>query len=182
MTETVRAIVNGKPCAAEVPAEELLLDFLRDRLGLTGTKQSCEVQVCGACTVLVDGDPVSSCCYLAADIDGRAVETIEGLAGSEFHRRAADAFLRHAAVQCGFCTAGMLLTARALAARGPVGSRAEIAAAMHGNLCRCTGYVSILDALTDVLGEDPPPGILGEDAPPGLPGEDLPPGLRDETP
>jgi len=150
MTERISATVNGAAVTAEVPAEELLLDFLRDRLGLTGTKQSCEVQVCGACTVLVDGDPVSSCCYLAADIDGRQVETIEGLAGSPFHRRAADAFLRHAAVQCGFCTAGMLLTAKALAARGTSG-RAQVAAAMSGNLCRCTGYVSILDALTEIL-------------------------------
>ena len=123
MTEMVRATINGKPYTAEVPAEELLLDFLRDRLGLTGTKQSCEVQVCGVCTVLVDGDPVSSCCYLAADIDGREVTTIEGLAGSDFHRRAAAAFLRHAAVQCGFCTAGLLLTAKALAARGVGGDR-----------------------------------------------------------
>src|ERR1051326_9384775 len=89
MTEMVRATLNGKPYAGQVPAEELLLDFLRDRLGLTGTKQSCEVQVCGVCTVLVDGNPVSSCCYLAADIDGREVTTIEGLAGSDFHRRGA---------------------------------------------------------------------------------------------
>jgi aerobic carbon-monoxide dehydrogenase small subunit len=151
MTEMVRATINGKPYATEVPAEELLLDFLRDRLGLTGTKQSCEVQVCGVCTVLVDGDPVSSCCYLAADIDGREVETIEGLAGSDFHQRASQAFLRHAAVQCGFCTAGMLLTAKVLAARGVGGDRAEIAAAMNGNLCRCTGYVSILDSLVELL-------------------------------
>jgi aerobic-type carbon monoxide dehydrogenase small subunit (CoxS/CutS family) len=156
MTQTVRATINGRPFTGEVPAEELLLDFLRDRLGLTGTKQSCEVQVCGVCTVLVDGDPVSSCCYLAADVDGRQVETIEGLAGTDFHRRAADAFMRHAAVQCGFCTAGMLLTAKALAARGAsgerLGDRDEIAAAMSGNLCRCTGYVSILDSLTELLG------------------------------
>ena len=155
MTETVRATINGKPYVGQVPAEELLLDFLRDRLGLTGTKQSCEVQVCGVCTVLVDGDPVSSCCYLAADIDGREVTTIEGLAGSDFHRRASAAFLRHAAVQCGFCTAGMLLTAKALAARGTGGNRAEVAAAMNGNLCRCTGYVSLLDALTETLGGAP---------------------------
>jgi carbon-monoxide dehydrogenase small subunit len=153
MTETVRATINGKPYAGGVPAEELLLDFLRDRLGLTGTKQSCEVQVCGVCTVLVDGDPVSSCCYLAADIDGRAVTTIEGLAGSDFHQRAARAFLRHAAVQCGFCTAGLRLPPRALAARGIGGDRDRIATAMNGNLCRCTGYVSLLDALTEILGE-----------------------------
>ena len=151
MTEMVRATINGQPYAGEVPAEELLLDFLRDRLGLTGTKQSCEVQVCGACTVLVDGDPVSSCCYLAADIDGREVTTIEGLAGSDFHQRASRAFLRHAAVQCGFCTAGLLLTAKALASRGISADRAEVAAAMNGNLCRCTGYVSLLDALVEAL-------------------------------
>jgi aerobic carbon-monoxide dehydrogenase small subunit len=151
MTEMVRATINGKPYAGEVPAHELLLDFLRDRLGLTGTKQSCEVQVCGVCTVLVDGDPVSSCCYLAADIDGREVTTIEGLAGSDFHRRASAAFLRHAAVQCGFCTAGMLLTAKALASGGIGADRAQIAAAMNGNLCRCTGYVSLLDSLVEVL-------------------------------
>jgi aerobic-type carbon monoxide dehydrogenase small subunit (CoxS/CutS family) len=152
MTERISATINGEPFTGEVPAEELLLDFLRDRLGLTGTKQSCEVQVCGVCTVLVDGDPVSSCCYLAADVDGRQVETIEGLAGTDFGRRAADAFMRHAAVQCGFCTAGMLLTAKALAARGTGGDREEIATAMSGNLCRCTGYVSILDSLTELLG------------------------------
>ena len=81
MTERISATINGKPFTGDVPAEELLLDFLRDRLGLTGAKQSCEVQVCGVCTVLVDGNPVSSCCFLAADIDGHQVETIEGLAG-----------------------------------------------------------------------------------------------------
>jgi aerobic carbon-monoxide dehydrogenase small subunit len=153
MTERLSATINGAAVSAEVEAQELLLDFLRDRLGLTGAKQSCEVQVCGVCTVLVDGDPVSSCCFLAADIDGRQVETIEGLAGSDFHQRAVRAFMRHAAVQCGFCTPGLLLTAKALAGRGVSGDRDEIAAAMSGNLCRCTGYRSILDALTEVLGE-----------------------------
>lgn len=155
MTERISVVVNGAVFAGDIPAEELLLDFLRDRLGLTGTKQSCEVQVCGACTVLLDGNPVSSCCFLAADTDGSQVETIEGLAGSDFHRRAADAFMRNAAVQCGFCTAGMLLTAKALAAGGGGADRAQIAAAMSGNLCRCTGYTSILDSLTEILGGGP---------------------------
>jgi aerobic carbon-monoxide dehydrogenase small subunit len=155
MTERVHATINGARYEGEVAPQELLLDFLRDRLRLTGTKQSCEVQVCGACTVLVDGNPVSSCCFLAADIDEREVETIEGLAGSEFHSRAVEAFMRHAAVQCGFCTPGMLLTAKALAARGLVGDREAIAAAMNGNLCRCTGYRSILDSLTELLGDPP---------------------------
>ena len=148
MMQTVRATINGEPFTGEVPAEELLLDFLRDRLGLTGAKQSCEVQVCGVCTVLVDGDPVSSCCYLAADVDGRAVETIEGLAGTDFHRRAADAFMRHAAVQCGFCTAGMILTCASL----NQAQRQDLGASLKGNICRCTGYVSILDSLTELLG------------------------------
>jgi carbon-monoxide dehydrogenase small subunit len=96
---------------------------------------------------------VSSCCFLAADIDGHEVETIEGLVGSDFHRRAVEVFMRHAAVQCGFCTPGMLLTAKALAGRGLDGDRGEIAAAMNGNLCRCTGYHSILDSLTELLGD-----------------------------
>jgi aerobic carbon-monoxide dehydrogenase small subunit len=155
MTQRVQATVNGGHFEGEVAPQELLLDFLRDRLGLTGTKQSCEVQVCGACTVLVDGNPVSSCCFLAADIDSREVETIEGLAGSDFHRRAVEAFMRHAAVQCGFCTPGMLLTAKALARQGLDGDRAEIARAMNGNLCRCTGYHSILEALAELLGDPP---------------------------
>jgi aerobic-type carbon monoxide dehydrogenase small subunit (CoxS/CutS family) len=150
MTVSISATVNGASFTGDVAPEELLLDFLRDRLGLTGVKQSCEVQVCGVCTVLVDGNPVSSCCYLAADIDGRQVETIEGLAGSDFHRRAVGVFMRNAAVQCGFCTAGMLLTAKALGERGIAG-RVEIAAAMSGNLCRCTGYGSILDSVEEIL-------------------------------
>jgi aerobic carbon-monoxide dehydrogenase small subunit len=151
MTETITAVINGRHFEGSVAPHELLLDFLRDQLGLTGVKQSCEVQVCGVCTVLVDGAPVSSCCFLACDIDGREVLTIEGLAGTDFHAAAADAFMRHAAVQCGFCTAGMLLTAKALADRGISGRPEDISRAMNGNLCRCTGYRSILDALTDVL-------------------------------
>jgi aerobic carbon-monoxide dehydrogenase small subunit len=158
MTVPVSATVNGSPFAGEVPAEELLLDFLRDRLGLAGVRQSCEVQVCGVCTVLVDGDPVSSCCYLAADIDDRSVETIEGLVGTEFHERAVDSFVRHAAVQCGFCTPGMVLTAKALRQRGLTG-RHDIAVAMNGNLCRCTGYESVLDSLCDLLAT---PGTASE--------------------
>jgi aerobic carbon-monoxide dehydrogenase small subunit len=152
VTEPIAAIINGRPVNVSVEPNELLIDFLRDQLDLTGVKQSCEVQVCGTCTVLVDGAPVSSCCFLACDIDGREVQTIEGLAGTPFHRAAADAFMRHAAVQCGFCTAGMILTAKALADRGIGESADSISQAMNGNLCRCTGYRSILDALSDVIG------------------------------
>ena len=153
MTERISAVVNGRPFEGTVAANELLLDFLRDELGLTGVKQSCEVEVCGTCTVLVDGAPVSSCCFLACDIDGHRVETIEGLAGTPFHRSAVEAFMRHAAVQCGFCSAGMILTAKALDDRGADPSPDQISRAMSGNLCRCTGYRSILDAITTILQE-----------------------------
>jgi aerobic carbon-monoxide dehydrogenase small subunit len=144
--------VNGKPVVRDVPAEELLVDFLRDRLDLRGTKISCEVQVCGACTVLVDGEPVSSCCYLAADADGREVLTIEGLREQERFVRLEDAFTRHAAVQCGFCTPGLLLTVASLDASGELSDDEAIRHGLAGNLCRCTGYRGILDAVRDIAG------------------------------
>ncbi len=149
------AMVNGRPVSCSIPPNLLLVDFLRDELGLLGTKQSCEVQVCGACTVLVDDRPVSSCCFLAADIDGRRVQTIEGLVDTPFYERVAQAFVRHAAVQCGFCTPGMLLTAKVLDERGTPMTAQQLRADLAGNLCRCTGYQSILDALEDALGEGP---------------------------
>jgi carbon-monoxide dehydrogenase small subunit len=149
--ESISAVINGKPFQGAVAAHELLLDFLREELGLTGVKQSCEVEACGTCTVLVDGEPVSSCCFLACDIDGRRVETIEGLVGTAFHDRAVEAFMSHAAVQCGFCTAGMILTAKVLADRGVPPSPAVISREMSGNLCRCTGYRPILDAVSAIL-------------------------------
>ena len=148
----VSAIVNGRSLTTDAEPNELLLDFLRDRLGLTGAKQSCQVEVCGACTVLVDARPVSACMYLACDIDGRTVETVEGIVGSDFHRAAVEAFMRHAAVQCGFCTSGMLLTAKFLQNEGVDASDAAIRREMRGNLCRCTGYRAIIDALVEVLG------------------------------
>jgi carbon-monoxide dehydrogenase small subunit len=110
----IRVTVNGGAVVRDVEPQELLLDLLRDRLGLTGAKRSCDVQVCGTCTVLVDGRPVSSCCFLAADADGREVVTIEGLAEQSRFAQLEDAFTRHAALQCGFCTPGMLLTVSAL--------------------------------------------------------------------
>src|SRR5206468_529584 len=118
--------VNGETVVRDVAPQELLLDLLRDSLGLTGAKKSCEVQVCGACTVLVDGLPVSSCCFLAADADGREVTTIEGLAERTEFERLEEAFTRHAALQCGFCTPGMLLTVSALLESGELGSEEEI--------------------------------------------------------
>jgi aerobic-type carbon monoxide dehydrogenase small subunit (CoxS/CutS family) len=142
--------VNGSPVASEVEPQELLLDFLRDRLGLTGAKRSCDVQVCGVCTVLVDGRPVSSCCFLAADAAGREVLTIEGLAERPDFERLENAFTRHAALQCGFCTPGMLLTVLALLETGELTSVEEIKRGLAGNLCRCTGYRGILEAVCDL--------------------------------
>ncbi|MGA8206949.1 MAG: 2Fe-2S iron-sulfur cluster-binding protein [Candidatus Dormiibacterota bacterium] len=144
--------VNDRQFEGNIAANLLLLDFLRDRLGLTGVKQSCEVQVCGTCTVLVDGQPVSSCCHLAADVDGRQVLTIEGVVGSQYHERVSAAFMKYSALQCGFCTAGMILTVKALADQEGELSRDEVRQALSGNLCRCTGYQSILDAACETLG------------------------------
>ncbi len=142
--------VNGDRLVREVAPQELLLDLLRDDLGLKGAKRSCDVQVCGACTVLVDGLPVSSCCFLAADAAGKEVTTIEGLARQPEFERLEEAFTAHAALQCGFCTPGMLLTVSALLAGGELGDEETIKRSLDGNLCRCTGYRGILEAVADL--------------------------------
>jgi carbon-monoxide dehydrogenase small subunit len=142
--------VNGREVARDVAPQELLLDFLRDSLTLTGAKRSCDVQVCGACTVLVDGLPVSSCCFLVADAAGSEVTTIEGLAERPEFERLEEIFTRHAALQCGFCTPGMLLTVSALLESGELESEEEIKRSLAGNLCRCTGYRGILEAVAEL--------------------------------
>jgi aerobic-type carbon monoxide dehydrogenase small subunit (CoxS/CutS family) len=142
--------VNGVEVVREVEPQVLLLDLLRDSLGLTGSKRSCDVQVCGACTVLVDGLPVSSCCYLAADADGKQVTTIEGLAERPEFARLEEVFTRHAALQCGFCTPGMLLTVSALLEQGDLVDEEAIKHELAGNLCRCTGYRGILEAVAEL--------------------------------
>jgi aerobic carbon-monoxide dehydrogenase small subunit len=144
--------VNGEHVEAIVEPQELLLDVLRDRLGLKGPKRSCEVQVCGTCTVLVDGLPVSSCCMLASEAEGREVLTIEGFARQEEFAEFQQAFTRHAALQCGFCTGGFVLTLKSLRDRGELGSEEEIRHALDSNVCRCTGYQSILAAARDIAG------------------------------
>ena len=143
----VRFRVNGRALALVLPAESLLLDVLRDRLGLRGAKRSCDSQVCGACTVLVDGAAVSACTYLAVEADGREVQTIEGLAPDGELAPIQRAFVERGAVQCGFCTAGMLMTARALAAEQPDATRQSVLHYLRGSLCRCTGYQTIVDAI-----------------------------------
>jgi aerobic-type carbon monoxide dehydrogenase small subunit (CoxS/CutS family) len=144
--------VNGRGLVRDVEPQVLLLDFLRDSLALTGTKRSCDVQVCGACTVLVDGRPVSSCCFLAADAAGAEVTTIEGLAEQPEFERLEEVFTRHAALQCGFCTPGMLLTVSALLRSGELDGEEEIKRSLAGNLCRCTGYRGILEAVAELAG------------------------------
>ena len=139
-------VVNGTRRKLVVPAQELLLDTLRERLGLTGAKRSCDVQVCGTCTVLVDGEPVSSCTFLTCDADGREVLTIEGFAETPEFAEFERAFVDRAALQCGFCTPGFLLTLKALRDAGELRDRDDVMAGLDGNVCRCTGYKSIVDA------------------------------------
>jgi len=142
--------LNGQHVKAQVSPLRLLIDFLREDLGLTGTKKGCGVGECGACTVIVNGKTVNSCMVLAAMIDGSRVETIEGLnKGASLHPLQ-QSFIDHGAVQCGFCTPGMVLSAKALLDENPVPMRQEIKVALSGNVCRCTGYQKIVDAVQAV--------------------------------
>ena len=146
--------LNGGACSVEVEPRELLIDVLRDRLRLPGTKRSCDVEVCGACTVLVEGLPVSSCTTLAVEVAGREVLTIEGLARDGVLDPVQQAFIDHGGFQCGFCTPGMILAVKALFTLHPSPDDAQIRHVMRGNLCRCTGYVKILEAIKSLI----PPG------------------------
>lgn len=139
--------LNGREHEIEVEPHELLLDVVRDRLGLTGAKRSCDVQVCGACTLLVDGRPVSACTTLAFEVRGRSVLTIEGLAEDGKLHPLQRAFIEHGGFQCGFCTPGMILAAKALLDENPDPSEAELKHFMHGNICRCTGYKKIIESI-----------------------------------
>jgi aerobic-type carbon monoxide dehydrogenase small subunit (CoxS/CutS family) len=148
-TVSIHAKVNGLEVDRTVPARTMLSQLLRDDLGLTGTKVSCEMQVCGVCTVLVDGRPVSACTFLAADVDGAAVSTVEGLAGPDELHPLQEAFVDNFALQCGFCTAGFLMMASALLERNPDPTADEVKEWLDGNLCRCTGYEPIVLAVLD---------------------------------
>lgn len=139
--------VNGAPYEIEVEPHELLLDVIRNRLGLTGAKRSCDVQVCGACAVLLDGRPISSCTTLAFEARGREILTIEGLAENGKLHPLQDAFIEHGGFQCGFCTPGMILTAKALLDENPDPTREDIIHFMQGNICRCTGYKKIIESI-----------------------------------
>lgn len=143
----VTASVNGRKWSGDIPADETLLQFLRTRLGLRGTKRSCESQVCGACTVLIDGGPVSSCSYLAFEIDGRVVTTVEGLGCPEGLGPLQQAFVEAGAQQCGYCTGGQLMAAQGLLNEHAAPKREEIRRWMAGNICRCGCYPAIIEAV-----------------------------------
>jgi xanthine dehydrogenase YagT iron-sulfur-binding subunit len=141
--------INGRAWVGEVPVEETLLEFLRHRLGLTGTKRSCESEVCGACTVLVDGLPVSSCNYLAFEARGKSVLSIEGLADGDRLDPLQKAFIRNIGAQCGYCTSGQIMAAKALLLENPDPTREQIAEWMAGNICRCGAYGAIAQSILE---------------------------------
>ena len=147
----IRTTINGKTYELEVRPNVTLLDFLRDELGLTGTKRGCEVGECGACTILVDGVSRLSCLMVAAQIEGKEIVTIEGFSSDHLHP-IQEAFITKGAIQCGFCTPGMVLATADLLKRNPAPNRNEIRKALSGNICRCTGYQKIVDAVESVKG------------------------------
>ncbi len=153
----IEITVNGAPRRALIEPRTTLVDFLRDHVGLTGTHVGCEHGICGACSVLLDGDPVRACCLFAVQAEGMSVVTVEGLAPSRGELSALqDAFLECHAMQCGYCTPGMLVACTDLLARVPHHSEAEIRDAIGGNICRCTGYQQIVDAVKLASGQGAP--------------------------
>jgi 2-furoyl-CoA dehydrogenase 2Fe-2S iron sulfur subunit len=156
--------VNGLAVQAAVEPRLLLTDFLRHRLGLTGTHVGCEHGVCGACTVRLDGVAVRGCCVLAVQADGAAVETVESLAGVDRLSPLQEAFHRHHALQCGFCTPGILVAATDLLERTPNPSRAQVVDLLGGHLCRCTGYAPIVAAILDAAGRRVQQPVAGDPA------------------
>jgi carbon-monoxide dehydrogenase small subunit len=149
ITHKISVKVNGQVYLREVEPRQTLLQFIREELGLTGTKCACERGDCGLCTVLVDGVPTKSCLMLAVEIDGREITTIEGLAKDGKLHPIQQAFIEHGAIQCGFCTAAFILTTSAFLKRNPNPTEEEVKEAMGGLLCRCTGYRHIIDAILD---------------------------------
>lgn len=147
MKYEVHLQVNGEPYDLLVEPRHTLLNVLRDQLGLTGTKKGCDTGDCGACTVLMNGKPINSCLALAMEANGKEITTIEGLARGDDLHPLQEAFIQAGAIQCGYCTPGMILTAKALLDENPAPSEEEVKRAISGNLCRCTGYVKIVQAI-----------------------------------
>ncbi len=152
MNQSITLMVNGTEHQLEVPARRLLVDCLRYDLGLTGTKEGCSVGVCGACTVLIDGEMSASCLKLAVAADGAEITTIEGLAQDGRLHPLQQSFIDHGGFQCGICTPGQIMAAKALLDVNPAPTEEEIKAWMMGNLCRCTGYYKILESIVNAIG------------------------------
>ncbi len=150
MTHKIEMTVNGEPVKAEVSSQMRLLDFLREELDLTGAKEGCGKGECGACTVLVDGEPVNSCLMLAVEADGKEVLTGEGLGDADLLDPIQQSIIDNSALQCGYCTPGVVMSAKGLLLRNPNPTRDEVVEAISGNLCRCTGYARIIDAIMQV--------------------------------
>jgi aerobic-type carbon monoxide dehydrogenase small subunit (CoxS/CutS family) len=150
-THTIHFKLNGQQVQHDVLPRTHLVDFLREGAGLKGSHLGCEHGVCGACTVQMDGQIVRGCLVLAVQLDGRSINTIEGLSESGALRELQEAFIRHNALQCGFCTSGMLLAAHELVEHQPDANREQVREWISGNYCRCTGYQAIVDAICDVL-------------------------------
>jgi carbon-monoxide dehydrogenase small subunit len=149
MNRKIQFTLNGKSTSREVPAHRLLLDLLRDEIGLTGTKEGCGTGDCGACTVIMNGKPVNSCLVLSGELEGVDIVTIEGLQiGPELHS-VQKAFVQDGGAQCGYCTPGMLMMSKALLDENPDPSEEDVRFALSGNLCRCTGYAKIIQAVQD---------------------------------
>lgn len=153
MAREINIKINGKLHRLEVEPNRILSDLLREDLGLTGTKKSCEIGVCGSCTVLLDGKAVSSCLVLVVDCHNREITTIEGLSDGKKLHKLQEAFVKKGAIQCGFCTPGMILSSKALLDENPNPSEQEIRRAIAGNLCRCTGYAKIVEAVKSSVAE-----------------------------
>ena len=171
-TLQVNVRVNGRLVTADIPATRTLLEFLRDDLGLTGTKEGCGKGECGACTVLVGGRPVNSCLMLAYQADGKDVVTVEGLERDGKLHPIQEAFVAEGAVQCGFCIPGMIMSAKALLDAEPSPTKDEIRRAISGNLCRCTGYAKIVKAIERAAAALRPTERDGEPGSSGAPGEE----------
>jgi carbon-monoxide dehydrogenase small subunit len=164
-THPITLTVNGARERLDVHSNETLLQMLRDRLALTGTKNGCSAGECGACTILMNGEPTNSCMVLAVEADGADVVTVEGLAADGQLTSLQEAFREHNAVQCGFCTPGVLISAHALLERNPHPTEEEIKLALVGNLCRCTGYLRIVQAVKTATGQTTAPRPLESGAP-----------------
>lgn len=154
MKHSISFIINGEKVHLEVEPHKTLLNMLREDLNLTGAKEGCGAGECGACTVIVDGKAVNSCLMLAVEADGKEILTVEGLAKNGVLDALQESFINNAALQCGYCTPGMIMSAKALLMRNPKPSEEEIKEAIAGNLCRCTGYKAIVDAIKEAAAKN----------------------------